>query len=77
MKRIEEIHETFFTPRQLEFLAMSAEGFTVQEVADAFFVAPDTVKEALGDARRRAGARNTTHLVAIAMAAGRIAYRED
>lgn len=65
------------TPRQMEFLSMAANGMTAQEIADAEFVSISTVNNALEQARQRAGARNTTHLVALCIAAGMIVYSDD
>lgn len=55
------------TPRQLEFLALVAQGMQRQEIAVRCYVVPKTVADTLDAARMRLGARTLAHAVAIAM----------
>ena len=52
---------------EVAFLADSAEGLTFGEIARKRGVSADTVKTRLKKARRRLGAKNTAHAVAIAL----------
>lgn len=58
------------TPRQVEFLALSARGMQRSEIAETCYVAPMTVRDTLEEARSRLGARTLPHAVAIAVALG-------
>lgn len=62
------------TRRQLEFLALSAQGMKYAEIASACFVSCDRVNEALEEARSRLCAKNTLHAVAIAISLDLIVF---
>lgn len=59
---------TPLTPRERQVLALLAQGLEASDVADRMTVTLDTVKCHSLRARRRLGARNTTHAVALAIA---------
>lgn len=65
------------TPRQVEVLAFSARGLTVDEIASEVHLSPGRVQNILDEARGRTGAKNITHLVALCIASGLIRYDED
>jgi DNA-binding CsgD family transcriptional regulator len=58
------------TPRQLELIAMAASGCNYAEIAEAKYLAKDTVQNTLNRARENIGAVNITHLCVICMDAG-------
>jgi DNA-binding CsgD family transcriptional regulator len=58
------------TPRQEQFLHHVADGKTTAEIAAQLWVCEGTVKKTLTDARRRLGAVNTAHAVALGFRAG-------
>lgn len=58
------------TPRQEQFVHMIADGKRTAEIAEALWICEGTVKKGLNDARRRVGANNTAHLVALSFRAG-------
>lgn len=60
------------SPRALEILTLIAEGYTQPQVQRHLFISKSTVKTHLGHAFERLGARNATHAVAMAVAAGLI-----
>jgi DNA-binding CsgD family transcriptional regulator len=57
---------------ELSVLRLAAEGHTTQETASRLGIGFETVKAELAKARRRLGARNTAHAVAIAARRGLI-----
>lgn len=65
------------TLRQVQLLVHAANGFTFKEIAEREMISPKTVANTLDEARRRAGARNLTHLVALAVSAGLVQHYED
>lgn len=65
--------ENVLTPRQLELLALYASGQQISEIASIKFLSPYTVRNILGLARERVGARNLTHLCVICVESGVIA----
>lgn len=58
------------TPRQLEYLALYANGVELRQIAEIKFVHYNVVQRTLADARERVGAANLTHLVVLAIEAG-------
>lgn len=56
--------------RQREVLSAAARGLGVHETGAELFLAPDTVKSYRRQALKALHARNITHAVAVAMAAG-------
>lgn len=58
------------TRRERDTVGLAAQGLTKVEAAEALGLAESTVKRHLERARRRLGARNTAHVVAIAVRAG-------
>lgn len=55
------------TPRQLQFLALTANGKNKPEIAELCFVSSVTVRDMLDDARERLDANTAAHAVAIAI----------
>lgn len=55
------------TPRQLEFLSLTARGMQFPDIAVLCFVRPNTVQQTLDEARRRLGAKTLPQAVAIAI----------
>jgi len=55
------------TPRQADVLGLMARGLTALEVAALLGLTVETVKDHGKHARKRLGARNTAHAVAIAL----------
>lgn len=53
------------TPRQIEILALYAQGLTRAEMAERLFIAPDTVKSHLWRIFAKLGARNGRHAIAL------------
>lgn len=53
--------------REIQFLALYAEGLTKPEIGERLGVSSETVKSQLAKAQARLGARNLTHAVAIAI----------
>lgn len=58
------------SPRELEIVKLTAAGLTNQEIAKVLYLSDSTVKAHLEEARRKLGARNRTHLVALAYRVG-------
>lgn len=58
------------TPRQIELLALYASGHQLDEIASIKFLSYSSVKQTLGLARERVGARNLAHLCVICLDAG-------
>lgn len=65
------------TYRQLEMVALVANGFTHQEIARKLLLSDNTVRNTLADARERTNTNNLMHLVALCVAAGYISYSDD
>lgn len=55
------------TPSELELLALYASGFSYDEIGRTKFLSPYTVRNKLRAAMLRSGARNPTHLAAVAV----------
>ena len=53
------------TPKELEYLRLTSQGYIDREVAGRMHVAVQTVKNQLMMVRRKLGARTTSHAVAI------------
>lgn len=58
------------TAHELRVLGMIADGLTVPEVADQLERSPETVKKTVRSVRRKLGARNGPHAVAIGFRTG-------
>jgi len=58
------------TPRETEILEYLAEGYSGKEIAQKLGIAPTTVDRHVEHARLKFGARNRTHLVAVAIQHG-------
>lgn len=56
--------------RQIEVLGLAALGWTDSEIAQRLYISVHTARAHLQAIRERMGARNTTHAVAMALAAG-------
>lgn len=57
-------------PSEVRALALVAEGCDYREAAEVAGVEHETIKKQLQNARRRLGARNTAHAVALAFRSG-------
>jgi DNA-binding CsgD family transcriptional regulator len=55
------------TNRELQILAYCARGFTEKEVAIRLEISPNTVRVHLENVKRKMGARNKVHAVALAI----------
>jgi DNA-binding CsgD family transcriptional regulator len=53
-----EMHGTTLTKRELEILSTIAEGATNEEIADRFFISPNTVKSHLYNIYKKIGLSN-------------------
>lgn len=62
--------EHSITPNQLELLALYASGYSYDEIAGIKFFSYHGVRKSLTRAVERSGARNLTHLVAVAVEVG-------
>jgi DNA-binding CsgD family transcriptional regulator len=60
------------TPRQLEILALCAQGFTRQEIGSVLFISPWTVKRQLDEVRTRLEARSVFHAITLCVARGHL-----
>ncbi len=58
------------TPRELDVLELVVEGRINKEIAARLFISPETVKQRVRSLLGKLGARNRTHLVAIAFRRG-------
>lgn len=65
------------TVRQAEYVALSANGMTTEQIAQALFVSTNTVSGALTDARRKVDAKNTTELACLCLEAGFIYWDHE
>jgi LuxR family transcriptional regulator, quorum-sensing system regulator BjaR1 len=55
------------TEREVQILALSAAGKSAAEIADALAISERTVNFHIGTAKRKLGAVNKTHAVALAL----------
>jgi DNA-binding CsgD family transcriptional regulator len=60
------------TKRQAQMLGMIANGLSQVDITRELFLSDSTVKSTLDSARKRLGAKNTPHAVALAMRSGEI-----
>ena len=67
--------DALLTPRELEILMHVAAGWSAKEVARRVAIAPRTVERHIENIREKLRARNTTHMVSRAFAAGMLAPR--
>jgi DNA-binding CsgD family transcriptional regulator len=65
------------TDSEREAIAAAARGLTRDESADLLRVKPETIKSRLKIAMRKTGCRNTTNLVAWAIATGQFTHQEQ
>lgn len=65
------------TAREREILSLSANGYTVDEIASELGRSRETIREAISSARARLGARNICHAVALALSTGEIQIGES
>lgn len=61
------------SPREIEVLRWLAQGEGPKQIAHRLRITVRTCEHYVASARRKLGARNSTHAVAIAMAAGMLA----
>ena len=61
------LRELSITKRELEILELIAEGMSNREIAEKLFVSPSTITKHRKNALKKLNARNTAHLVKIAM----------
>lgn len=66
----EDIPEVDFTKRELEVLALTAEGYTNQEIADRLFTSKRTVEGHRQSMINKTNTRNTISLITYALKAG-------
>jgi DNA-binding CsgD family transcriptional regulator len=65
------------TLRQLQYAIHVANGLDAREIAEAEGVSRHTVKTNLDRTRKKLGARNLPHLVAMLVSSGLIVYKDD
>lgn len=65
------------SPYERTALRLAAEGMTVQETANHMGIGFETAKMHLKEARRRLGARNTSHAVALALRSGELVIDDE
>lgn len=58
------------TDRQLEILSLCASGLSQQEVGNELYIGSEAVRKQIAASRRKLNARNTPHLVALAVEQG-------
>ena len=58
--------------RELQIVELAAAGMDYKESARAICISPDTVRRHLANSREKLAAKNTTHLVAMALSRGMI-----
>ncbi|HXG76134.1 MAG TPA: helix-turn-helix transcriptional regulator [Gaiellaceae bacterium] len=68
-----EEHARPLSRRELEVLALVAEGYTSKEIGARLFVSEETVKSHISNILACLGARNRAHAVAIALREGVLA----
>lgn len=74
------IHHRFKIPitlRQAQYVALSANGLTKEQIAQVLFVSVNTVSATLTDARKKVDAANTTELACLCVEAGYIYWEND
>jgi DNA-binding CsgD family transcriptional regulator len=69
--------EILVTPRQLELLALIANGYDMVAIGGMKHLSPHTVRNALYAARDRVGAKNLTHLAVLCVDTGLIVREGD
>lgn len=65
------------TPRQLEMVALLANGHRIEEVALLLHLSVSSVNQTIAKARRRAEARTVAHLVSITIASGLLEWEAE
>lgn len=65
------------TRAQLEIVVHVANGLRYEEIAELTHRSESTVKLILSTARKRAGAKTTTHLVSMVIATGLLEWQPD
>ena len=60
------------TPKEIRVTELAALGLDYNESAKALFISPNTVRRHLANSREKFHAKNTTHLVAMALSHGLI-----
>jgi len=66
-----------FTQREIQIAAMSGCGLSEREIAARLSISPHTVRVHVENIKRRLGAKNKTHAVAILLAAGIISLTHE
>jgi len=64
-------------PQERTALRLASEGLTVQQTADVMGIGFEAAKDYLARARRRLGARNTPHAVALALRNGELVIDDE
>lgn len=64
------------TPRQIEILALCAQGNTCEQIGRILFLSPYTIKQQMQLAKRRLGAQSLPHAVALCLARGHLVIDE-
>jgi DNA-binding CsgD family transcriptional regulator len=67
----------YVTPRQLEFLALKANGLSSDEIAEKFKLQPRAIWRSTQRARARAGLKSTEQLIARLVLEGSIVINDD
>ena len=67
---VRDADDATLSPREAEVLTLVALGRSNEEIGDALFISPETVRTHVRNAMVRRGARNRAHLIAIAMRDG-------
>lgn len=65
---LEEENSRVLTERQVEIIGCVARGLDWREIGEELGISPLTVKKHILDTMRKMGARNKTHMVAMALA---------
>lgn len=65
------------TDRQLQVVVYLANGYRMQEIADALHFSRSSLEVTLRRARKRMRARTTTHLVSLVIATGALEWNSD
>lgn len=63
-------HACILSKRELEVLKFLAEGFTVKEIAQKFFLSEHTVRTHRNRIREKMNCKNTAQMVAVGIRAG-------
>lgn len=69
--------DTPLSPRQLEILTLSSEGYLVPKIASLLFLSPHTIKSHNKVILKKLGAHNITHAVALAYQQGVLTVKEE